>query len=748
MRRVKRIASIIAILVFLLTVGAIGFLAVTVAGMGDIPEVSPQLTSTFYDHNGDAITTRFEQNRFEVPLSQIPDHLENAFVAVEDHRFYTHHGIDMQGLMRAMVRNVQQWRFAEGGSTITQQLARNLFLTHDKNITRKAQEMLLTVQLERRYTKDEILENYLNTIYFGHSAYGVEAASRTYFGKSVEELTLAEAAILAGIPRGPAYYSPYLNFDAAKSRQGVVLSRMLDEGYIDEAQKEEALTQELVLTDRDATQAERQLGASFINHLIVSELVEIFPDEPRIAYQGGLHVYTTLDRQAQQAAESAVANTIPETTRGENGEDIPLQAALIALDPEDGSVRALVGGRDVSSGSQFNRAVASKRSPGSAFKVFAFTAALEAGFTPATIRVSEPISFEDPHQETPYEPREYSGNYYGAQRMRQAIAASSNVVAVRTHMEVGPEKTVEVAKRLGITSNLQPIPSLPLGPSVVSPLEMATAYAPFANQGIGVTPRFITKITDSNGQVLYQSEPTRNPVLDARISYLMTDMLKTVLQSGTGRALGPIVNRPVAGKTGTSQNNRDAYMVGFTPDLVTAVWVGNDDNLAMPGQTGAGLAGPAWANFMREALRNVPSRDFTRPDGLVAVQICPETALLHNPRCSIEPITELFIAGTQPTEQCSWPECPNCPQENLPWNWDGGWFFRNPFRQQEPEVPEAEVLPPDDGARQNGPNEGNGRNNGNNRNEDNDDNDNSNETLEPLEPSGNNPGLPVEPPAL
>lgn len=714
MRRLTRISLILFLVVFFSVVGAVGFLAITVAGMGDIPDIETPLTSTFYDRDNGVITTRFEQNRFEVPLEAVPAHLRQAFVAVEDHRFYSHFGIDPQGLFRAVFRNIRERRFAEGGSTITQQLARNLFLTHDKTMTRKLQEMLLTIQLERRFTKDEILEKYLNTIYFGHSSYGVEAAARMYFGKPVAELSLAEAAILAGIPRGPAYYSPYLNFDAAKRRQETVLARMLEEGYISTEERETALAAELVLQDRTAVREQRQLGAHFIDYLIHGELAALFPEDPQIVYRGGLHVYTTLDKQAQQAAENAVTTFVPETVRGENGDAVPLQAALVAIDPQDGSVRALVGGRDFRGG-QYNRAVAQPGRPtGSAFKVFTFAAALEAGYTPATVRVSEPVSYELPNQDKPYEPTEYGGRFYGALRMRDAIARSSNVVAVINNMELGPERTVEMAKRLGIVSPLSPIASLPLGPMSVSPLEMAAAYVPFANQGVRVEPRFITKITDSRGRVLFQSEPAQNPVLDTRIAYLMTDMMKSVLRSpiGTGRALGPIVNRPAAAKTGTSQGNRDAYIVGFTPDLVSAVWVGNDSNLSLPGQTGGGLAGPVWANFMREAHKGLPTRDFARPDGLVSVQICPETGLLHNPRCALGPISELFIAGTEPTEQCRWPDCPHCPPEPQ-WNWDGGWWFRNPFRNRDPEpqpppeqqteqpedahLPGPDALPPNDG---------------------------------------------------
>ncbi|MDW7651741.1 MAG: penicillin-binding protein 1A [Bacillota bacterium] len=671
MRRLTRIAIILFLLGLLATVGAVGFLAVTVAGMEDVPDIETPLTSTFYDRNNEVITTRFEQNRFEVALEDVPTDLVDAFIAVEDHRFYEHHGIDLQGLMRAVIRNLRERRLAEGGSTITQQLARNLFLTHDKTFARKAQEMLLTVQLERKFSKDEILEKYLNTIYFGHSAYGVEAAARTYFGKSVGDLTLGEATILAGIPRGPAYYSPYLNMEAALNRRNVVLARMVDEGHITPAEKEQAAAEELTLQDRGSAQAAQQTGIYFINHLINDELVALFPDNPDIAFRGGLHVYTTLDKAMQQKAEAVVTNEdlLPQALTTEAGETVPLEVALVALDPLDGSVRALVGGRDFAD-SQINMAL-KKRSPGSAFKPFTFAAALQAGLTPAAVRVSEPVTFEERGQE-PYEPTEYGANFYGPLIMRNALARSSNIVSVKLHDEIGRDKTVDMAKTLGIKSSLRENLSLPLGTSEVTPLEMAAAYAPFANQGMRVEPRFITRITDSSGRVLYQSEPLRNLVLDARIAYQMTDMMKTVMETGTGRNLN--IGRPVAGKTGTSQDHRDSYMVGYTPDLVSAVWIGNLDYQSMgSGQTGSVRAGRVWAEFMRTALAGQPAQDFERPAGLTAVNICPYTGLLHNPDCDLEPVRELFIAGTEPKEQCSWPECPHCPPEPR-WNWDGWWF--------------------------------------------------------------------------
>ncbi|MGI6658754.1 MAG: transglycosylase domain-containing protein [Dethiobacteraceae bacterium] len=699
MRRVTRWALITAAVIFLLGVGAMGLLAATVAGMDEIPDVQTPLTSTFYDYQGNVLATRFEQNRFAVPLAKMPDYVPQAFIAIEDHRFYDHFGLDFVGLARALLRNLRAGRIVEGGSTITQQLAKNLFLTHDQTLKRKLQEMLLTIQLERKYSKDEILEKYLNTIYFGHSAYGVEAAARTYFNKSVQDLTLAEAALIAGITRGPAYYSPYNSDEtraAAVRRQKLILTRMAEEGFISEQEKNEALAQELVFEGRDQLLASKQFGAYYIDYLINHEIMDkiaAYTTDPQIIYRGGLHIYTTLDKEMQEKAEAVFANPsfLPETIKNDQGDEVPLQAALVALDPADGSVRALIGGRDFQK-SQFNRAV-NKRSPGSSFKPFTYAAALEAGgYTAATIRESSPVSFDIPGSDKPYQPTEYGERYYGKLRLRQAIARSSNIVAVKINEEIGPEKTVELAQRVGIRSPLEPVLSLPLGSAEVTPLEMAAAYATFANLGIKVEPRFITKITDHDGRVLYEaSAPRRTEVMDPRVAYLLTDMMKSVLEpGGTAASLGPLVNRPAAAKTGTSQGHRDSYTVGYTPELVTAVWVGNDDNLSLGwGQTGSVRAGQIWAHFMRQALAGKPTKDFERPPGLVEVLVCPETGLLHNTRCSLEPIRELFIAGTEPTKKDSWPECEYCPPEPE-WHWGDGWWFLRPGRDEEGEETDRE----------------------------------------------------------
>ncbi|HZK25717.1 MAG TPA: penicillin-binding protein 1A [Oscillospiraceae bacterium] len=717
MRRVTRFVLITAVVVFLLSVGAMGFLAATVTGMGEIPDVQTPLTSTFYDYEGNVLATRFEQNRFEVPLDKMPKYLPEAFIAIEDHRFYDHFGLDLVGLARAMLRNLRAGRIVEGGSTITQQLAKNLFLTHEQTMTRKLQEMLLTIQLERKFSKDEILEKYLNTIYFGHSAYGVEAAARTYYNKSVQDLTLAEAALMAGITRGPAYYSPYNSEEtraAAFKRQNTILTRMVDEGFIEEQEKKEALAQELVFEGRDQLKADKQFGAYYIDYLINNEIMAKITDyttDPQIIYRGGLHIYTTLDNQLQQIAEEVFANPgfLPETVKNDQGEDVPLQAALVALDPADGSIRALVGGRNFQK-SQFNRAV-NKRSPGSSFKPFTYAAALEqGGYTAATIRESGPVSYKIPGNAEPYQPTEYGERYYGSLRLREAIARSSNIVAVKINEEISPAKTVDLAHRVGITSKLDPVLSLPLGSSEVTPLEMAVGYATFANQGMKVEPRFITKITDTDGRVLYQAgAPQRTAVLEPRIAYLLTEMMTSVMKpGGTASSLGPLVNHPVAAKTGTSQGHRDSYMAGYAPDLVTAVWVGNDDNLSLGwGQTGSVRAGQIWANFMRQALQDTPAKDFERPAGLVEVLICPETGLLHNTRCSLEPIRELFIAGTEPTKKDSWPECQYCPQEP-DWNWGDGWWFNRPGRDGDDDDDEPEGQQPP-----NGENEAEEGNNGN-----------------------------------
>jgi 1A family penicillin-binding protein len=652
----------------------------SVAGMGDVPDIKTPLTSTFYCRDGQVLATRFEQDRFEVALGDLPPYLPQAFVAVEDHRFYSHYGIDPQGLLRAAARNLKLRRFAEGGSTITQQLAKNLFLTHDKTFSRKIQEALLTLQLERKFTKEEILEKYLNTIYFGHSAYGVEAAARVFYDKPASDLSLAESAMLAGIPRGPAYYSPQINFEAAKNRQALVLRRMAEQGMITARQKEEALAEQLVIQERGALRARQQAGSYFVDHL-VRELAAIFPDDPQLVFRGGLNIYTTLDRQAQQAAEQAVAELEVGFTDKE-GIRQP-QAALVALDPRDGSVRALVGGRDFRE-TQLNRALLrSGRSPGSAFKPFVYAAALEAGYTPANVHTSEPVTYQIPGQPEPYEPVEYGDKFYNTpMTMREALARSSNVVAVKTHMEnAGPQKTLEMARRLGINSVMQPYPSLAVGSFNVTPLEMALAYAPFANQGLKVEPLFITGITDARGRVLYENRPAVSPVLDPGIAYQITDMLKSVLRpGGTGATLGPVVGRPAAAKTGTSQGHRDSYIVGYTPELVAAVWVGNDNDSSLGfGETGARLAGPLWARFMRDALAGVDPTDFERPPGLVNRDICPETGLLHNPRCSQTPRNELFIAGTEPVEQCRWPVCPHCPPD---WQWHWNDWYNNRGRRR------------------------------------------------------------------
>jgi len=673
LRRLTQVFIKLILLFSLVSAGVLGFLTLTVVGIGDVPEVQPLLTSTFYYQDGQVLATRFEQNRFEVSLADLPPELPKAFIAVEDHRFYRHLGVDPLGLLRAIARNLRAGRLVEGGSTISQQLARNLFLTHERTFLRKMQEALLTLRLERKYTKHEILEKYLNTIYFGHGAYGVEAAARTYFAKPARDLTLAESALLAGIPRGPARYSPKINPEAARNRQTLVLTRMAEEGMITPQQQKEALAEQLIIQERGALRARLQSGLYFVDYL-VQELAVLFPDDPQIVFRGGLNIYTTLDRPTQEAAERAQAE-LKVGFVDKQGIQQP-QVALVAVDPRDGSVRALVGGRDFRQ-TQLNRVLhRAGRSPGSAFKPFVYAAALEAGFTPANVHTSEPVTYQLPGQSKPYAPIEYGNIFYHIpMTMRVALARSSNVVAVKTLMEnAGPERTLELARRLGIQSVLQPFPSLAVGAFNVTPLEMALAYAPFANQGFRVKPLFITRITAANGQVLYEKRPALTPVLDPRIAYLMTDMLKSVLQpGGTAAGLGPLLGgRPAAAKTGTSQGHRDSYIVGYAPQLVTAVWVGNDDNSSLGwGATGAQLAGPLWANFMRNALIGAEPADFERPAGLTSRQICPQTGMLHNPRCRTAPIDELFIAGTEAIEQCRWPLCPDCPPE-WQWHWDDG----------------------------------------------------------------------------
>ena len=666
---------LIVFIVLLLSIsGSFGYLVYTVGEMERLPEPSPPLTTRIYDCQDQILAVRYQENRINIPLEQISDHLIKATLAVEDRRFYQHPGFDPTGLARALLNNLRRTQAAQGGSTITQQLAKNLYLSHERTVKRKAKEALYTIHLERCYNKDEILEMYLNTIYYGHSAYGIEAAAQNYFGKSAAKLSLGEAALLAGLPKGPSYYSPQLNPEAAEQRRKTVLSQMVSAGFISEKEKKDALQEELIFRELPAEES----AAYFLDYLINTEMVEFFDGDLEPVYRDGLEIYTTLDPEMQQLAEE-IFDGIAEQRLDENGIRQP-QGALVAIEPATGYVKALVGGRDFEE-SNLNR-VFTPRSPGSSFKPFIYAAALENGFTAADRVLCEALSFTEAGLPEPYTPTDYGGGFHNRElTIREALTKSCNIAAIKVHDRIGKEKTVEMAQRLGITSPLEPYFSLPLGTSEVTLLELTAAFAPFANGGFRIEPLFIRKVIDAEGKTLLENHPHREPVLDPAIAFLITDMLKDVLaEEGTASAAGSILNRPAAGKSGTSQDNKNAHMVGYTPQLVTGIYIGDDYEKPLD-SSGGGLAAPLWAWFMEKALQESTALDFEIPEGIVSCPLCPESGLRHGPFCPKPARDEFFISGTEPADECHlcqpsfwWPWLPFSKSTSLKQEWIASRF--------------------------------------------------------------------------
>lgn len=639
---------------------AVGAAAGVVAGyfrsVPALDEVNfdPKLTTYIYDSKGRVIARLYTENRVPVRLHEIPEHVRLAFLAAEDDDFYNHHGIDFWGIARAMWVNLRTGSIQQGGSTITQQLAKLAFLTNDRTWSRKFKELLWSIQIERKYTKDEILEAYLNVVYFGHGAYGVEAASQIFFQKHVGEVNLPEAALLAAIVNGPGYYSPFYDMDAALRRRNFVLRRMLELGYITQPQYEEAVATPIELKDGRRPQT---IAPYFVTY-VRDQLIDRYGAQ--MVYTGGLRVYTTLDLEMQQAAEQAIEAMVPVQETDENGLAQP-QAALVTLDAQYGYIRAMVGGRG---GDQFNRAVQAVRQPGSAMKPFVFAAAIDSKkYTPATVLVDEPTTFTLTTGET-WTPRNYGNDHAGPVTLRTALEQSINVIAAKLIDEIGPKTAIDYAKRMGITTlaetgRLNDVTlSFALGGLTrgVTPLEMAAAYAVFANGGILPTPLAILRVEGPDGTVIDEFRPQRRLVLSPETAYIMTDMMRGVIERGTG--VGANIGRPAAGKTGTTSSFTDAWFVGYTPSLVTAVWIGNDDNEPMvyPGrQIGGATASRTWQRYMSEVVKGTAVEEFARPPGIVGpLAIDATNGKLVSESCSGVPpeerIYEIFIEGTQPTE--------------------------------------------------------------------------------------------------
>jgi 1A family penicillin-binding protein len=605
-----------------------------------LPVSKLQQTTQIFDAHGDVIDSfNSGQNRQVIPLSSISPYLVEATLSTEDRNFYRHFGFDLKGIARAAFVNLQHMSKVQGAGTITQQLARNLYLNHDRTWTRKIKETLYAVQMEMHMTKDEILEEYLNQIYYGHSTYGIQAAAQLFFGKDAKDLTLAESALLAGIPKGPRYYSPYYDAKKAKERQETVLQTMVDSGFISRQEADRAAKEQLVykpLEEKKPSLA--PYFRDYVRNLAIDKLG--IPEEE--FDEGGLKIYTTLDLKAQHIADEVVAKWLKD--RGD------LQAALVSIDPRNGYVKAMVGGKNYAE-NQFNRALTSSRQPGSAFKPFVYLTALETNrFTPVTQFKSEPTVFTYDNGRQTYTPSNFNNHYYGWIDLRQAIAKSDNIFAVHTILDIGAENVIATARKLGIDSPMKPLPSLALGTFPVSPYEMASAFAVFANQGVRVEPTAILRIEDSAGKVLYEAQPRQEQVADPNYVYVLTNLMESVFDDGgTGSRVANLLKRPVAGKTGTT--NTDAWMVGFTPELSTAVWVGYDkDRNISPAEST--LAAPIFAEFTEETLESVPPKLFPIPDGVVSVYIDPKTGKLANDDCPNSRM-ETFVKGTEPTEYCT-----------------------------------------------------------------------------------------------
>ncbi len=549
----------------------------------EIPKRPPTIQITGMD--GSVIATRGEMPGANVSVKDLPPYLPKAFIAIEDRRFYSHFGVDPTGIMRAAVTNLLHRGVSQGGSTLSQQLAKNLFLTQERTFQRKLQEVELALWLERKYSKNEILELYLNRVYFGSGAYGVEAAAQKYFGKSAKNVSLSEAAMLAGLVKSPSRLAPNRNPEGAEKRAQIVLSAMADVSFITDAQAKAAIEK--------PSYAVKPVGAGTINY--VADWIGEVLDDLVGQIDQNIVVETSIDPKLQSVAEAAIIDELATKSVKFN----VTQGALVAMTPS-GAVRAMVGGRNYAE-SQFNRAVTAKRQPGSAFKPFVYLTAVEGGMTPDTVRQDAPLDVKG------WRPENYSREYFGPVTLTQALSMSLNTVAVRLGLEVGPANVVRTAHRLGIASKLEPNATISLGTSEVSLTELVGAYAPFANGGFAASPHVVNKIRTPDGKVLYarRADPPSQIIASSAVG-MMNVMMHETLTTGTAKK-ADIPGWSAAGKTGTSQDFRDAWFIGYTANLVTGVWLGNDDNSPTKKATGGGLPVEVWTRFMRVAHQNVPA---------------------------------------------------------------------------------------------------------------------------------------------
>ncbi len=641
----------LVLIILLAVLGFFSFLGLVVVSLHQMPawsmeDLDPGSATVLYDRDGRLITRIGAENRESVPLKSIPPVVRDAFIAIEDVRFYEHPGVDLRAIARAAWNNLRGGRVVEGGSTITQQLVKNSFLKPERTWQRKIQEVVLALMVERRFTKDEILEMYLNRIYLGEGAYGVQAAAQVYFGKNVSDLNLPEAALLAGLTKAPSLYSPFRNPEAALERRNLVLDNMLKYNLITPAQHKAARATPVRLNP-DPRARNRYPYPYFVDY-VTEELIARYGETA--VFKGGLKVYTTLDPKLQQAAEEVLADAryFPKSERDANNLLQP-QAAVAAVEPNTGYIRALVGGREHTHKRSFNRATMPPgRPPGSAFKpIIDYGPAIEfLGKAPASVVDDIPTTFGN------YTPRNYDGRYRGLITYREALTHSVNVAAVKVLQEVGLPQAIQFAGRLGFTA-FDPARdglSLALGGMTygVTPLQMAAAYAAFASNGIYAAPMAVTKVERPDG-TYDEFRPTRTRAMKPTTAYLITSMLQSVVERGTGTRAA--LDRPVAGKTGTSDEGRDAWFVGYTPDLAAAVWLGYDQPRPMPLVYGGSYAAPIWKAIVSRALSGTPSRSFSVPEGIVSATVDSKSGLLPGPYTPPEhTVTDLFAEGTVPTK--------------------------------------------------------------------------------------------------
>ncbi len=728
--------------------------------LADLPDVEalrryrPPLTSTVWSRDGVLMAEFYEERRKPVAVEDLPPHVVQAFLAAEDSQFFTHEGIDLAGILRAAWANLREGRVVQGGSTITQQVAKSLLLSPERSLRRKIREAALALRIERNLSKREILYLYLNQIYLGHRAYGIESASEVYFGRSSRKLSVAQAALLAGLPQAPSRYDPYRHPDRARDRRAYVLYRMAEEGWIDRATADRAEAEPL-----DLAGYENPFGR--VSPFFSGEVRRHF-EKTRGAedlLRGGYRITATMDSRLQAAAREALRNGLevldrrqgyrgpvdrrdpadpgpfaegPPPEAGDRrlalvvavdeagarvltgGVEVPasrqdlalavgkkgnpadvltpgdvvlcafetrddgslaarlvqepaVEGALVCLDARTGEVLACVGGYDFGR-SQFNRATQARRQPGSAIKPLIYAAAVAKGYTPATLIYDAPVVYDSPDLDEKWKPRNYSKRFYGATTLRDALVHSRNVVTVKVLRDIGIPYAVRFLRGLGLTSDLSADLSLALGSPSVSPLELASVYSAFPAGGVRHDPVFLLRVEDRDGRVVAAFEPGAGTrTLDPAVAYVLTDMMRAVVRYGTGRRVAKL-GRPAAGKTGTTNDNRDAWFIGFTPDLVTAVWVGYDDSRTLGRrETGGRAAAPIWLDFMKAAVQGRPAKPFAVPEGVEFARIDAQTGRLAGPDTT-KTFTAAFVAGTAPARAPAEASAPRSTDRPLPYD--------------------------------------------------------------------------------